>query len=98
MSKIASLQSALNSSGGKIAPVAVSTSVTTAAAAYNGAGKAPSREGQANISAWLHKDFKRSIRLVQARKTENATLQDLMAEAFNDLFSKYNVPTVREEA
>jgi hypothetical protein len=46
---------------------------------------------------WLARDLKKSIRLVQARKTENATLQDLMAEAFNDLFSKYNVPTINQE-
>jgi hypothetical protein len=28
---------------------------------------------------------------------DQAALQDLMAEAFNDLFSKYNVPTVSQE-
>jgi len=97
MSKLATLQNALNSSGGKPAPLAVSTPGPTAVPAIGGAGKPPSRVNQDNISAWLHKDFKRSIRLVQAKKQSNATLQDLMAEAFNDLFSKYNVPTVNQE-
>jgi hypothetical protein len=46
--------------------------------------KPQSRTGQVNISAWLHPDFKSS-------------LQNLMAEALNDLFAKYNVPTIRED-
>jgi hypothetical protein len=50
-----------------------------------------------NISAWLNADFKSGLRLVQARKGGSAALQDLMAEALNDLFTKYNVPTVRQE-
>ena len=49
-----------------------------------------SRAGQVNISAWLHPDFKSSLRLVQVRKGRNAALQDLMAEALNDLFIKYD--------
>jgi hypothetical protein len=97
MSKLASLQNALNSSGGKPAPLTVAAPVAIAPPTNGGAGKPPSRANQDNISAWLHKDFKRSIRLVQAKKQSNATLQDLMAEAFNDLFSKYNVPTVNQE-
>jgi hypothetical protein len=94
MSKIATLQNALNSSSGRNAAVAVATSEP---AVLTKAGKPPSRAHQANISAWLHKDFKKSIRLVQAKRPDNSSLQDLMAEAFNDLFSKYNVPTVNQE-
>jgi hypothetical protein len=33
-----------------------------------------------------------SFRLIQAQ--DNRPLQDLAAEAFNELFRKYNVPTV----
>jgi hypothetical protein len=58
--------------------------------------KPQSRAGQVNISAWLHPDFKSSLRLVQARKGRNAALQDLMGEALNDLFAKYDVPTIRQ--
>jgi hypothetical protein len=96
MSKIANLQNALNSSSGRTAPVAVADRPVVAPST-RAARKQPTRAEQVNMSAWLHKDFKKSIRLVQAKKTENATLQDLMAEAFNDLFSKYNVPAVNEE-
>jgi len=90
MSKLANLQNALKSSSGRtsapihpVQPVAKTTSY-----------KAPSRVGNVNMSAWLPRDFKKSVRLVQAKKVDSATIQDLMAEAFNDLFSKYNVPTV----
>jgi hypothetical protein len=56
---------------------------------------APSREGKTNITAYLSPDFKASLRLIQARTS--ASLQTLIAEALNDLFSKYDVPTVRED-
>jgi hypothetical protein len=58
--------------------------------------KATAREGKKNIAAWLPSDFKKSIRLVQAKLPGDPSLEDLMAEAFNDLFIKYNVPTVRQ--
>ena len=95
MSKIANLQSALNSNSGR--PPSSPTANRSTTPPMTPATRQPGRAGQVNISAWLHKDFKKSIRLVQAKKTERATLQDLMAEAFNDLFSKYNVPAVNEE-
>ena len=42
----------------------------------------------------LSEDFKRSLRLIQAHQGSGCTLEQLAAEALNDLFSKYNVPTV----
>ena len=42
----------------------------------------------------LSEDFKRSLRLVQAHRGHGCTLEQLAAEALNDLFSKYNVPTI----
>jgi len=59
--------------------------------------KSPSREGKENISAWLHPDFKKGLRLTQLRKEEKTYLDDLLAEALNDLFRKYDVPTVAHE-
>jgi hypothetical protein len=56
---------------------------------------APSREGKTNITAYLAPGFKSSLRLIQARN--GASLQALVAEALNDLFVKYNVPTVKED-
>ena len=95
MSNIATLQNALNTSSGK-KPAPVASSSTTATPETT-APRPPSRAGQVNISSWLSKDFKKSLRLVQAKRSENATIQDLMAEALNDLFSKYNVPTVNQD-
>ncbi len=57
--------------------------------------KAPSREGKTNITAYLSPDYKASLRLIQSKR--NRSLQSLMAEALNDLFTKYDVPTVRGE-
>jgi hypothetical protein len=97
MSKMQNLQQALRQSPGK--PVAAPEPV--ASPAYPPVSIPPakplSRAGQVNISAWLHPDFKSSLRLVQARKGRNAALQDLMAEALNDLFVKYDVPTIRQD-
>jgi hypothetical protein len=56
---------------------------------------APSREGKTNITAYLSPDFKVSLRLIQART--GVSLQTLVAEALNDLFTKYDVPTVRSD-
>jgi hypothetical protein len=59
-----------------------------------GSYKAPSRENKTPITAYLSLDYKTSLRLIQAR--ENRSIQALIAEALNDLFAKYNVPTVNE--
>lgn len=56
---------------------------------------APSREGKTNITAYLSPDYKSSLRLIQARTGKS--LQDLIAEALNDMFSKYDVPVIRED-
>jgi hypothetical protein len=97
MSKMQSLQQALSQSTRKNPsgpePAAANSPASVAATAP----KSRSRAGQVNISAWLHPDFKSSLRLVQAGKGRNAALQDLMAEALNDLFIKYDVPTIRED-
>jgi hypothetical protein len=96
MSKIQNLQQALSRSTGKVtAPEPVAEHRPAAVPANS--QRLPSRQGQVNISAWLDGNFKSSLRLVQARKGGNATLQNLLAEALNDLFTKYDVPTIRPE-
>ncbi len=70
------------------APVTVTTP-TSAPTSY----VAPSREGKVNITAYLVPDYKASLRLIQARTGKS--LQTLISEALNDLFTKYDVPTVR---
>jgi hypothetical protein len=54
--------------------------------------KAPSREGKLPITGYLSPDYKASLRLIQAKR--GGTTQALLAEALNDLFTKYDVPTV----
>jgi len=92
------LQQALRQSTGKTLPAPEPVAgITPANPPVPAMPRKPSgREGQVNISAWLHADFKSSLRLVQARKGRNAALQDLMAEALNDLFTKYDVPTIQQ--
>jgi len=54
------------------------------------AALAPSREGKINVSAYFPPEVKASLRLVQAKR--GGKVQDLLAEALNLLFAKYNVP------
>lgn len=57
--------------------------------------KAPSRDGKVPINVYLAADYKRSLRLVQAQSGKS--LQAIVAEALNDVFTKYRVPTVSEK-
>ncbi len=49
------------------------------------------RVGRVNVTGYFDPAVKQSIRLIQAKHPDR-TLQDLLAEALNDLFAKYNVP------
>jgi hypothetical protein len=91
MAKAANLQNALERYNTRKPQPAASDGAPSAKTA---SPRQASRIGHVNLGAWLPADFKKSIRLVQAKKLENSAFQDLMAEAFNDLFAKYNVPTV----
>ena len=57
--------------------------------------KAPSRTGKTNLTAYLSQDYKRNMRLIQAKTGKS--LQALIAEALNDLFTKHDVPTIDRE-
>lgn len=83
MTKKSNLQSALEQAKGKIqVPVK-----TESASGY----KQPSRIGKTNITGYFVPAVKSSFRLIQVKHPEK-TIQDLLAEALNDLFAKYNVP------
>ena len=99
MSKMQNLQQALRQSTGKskTTPEPSLSASPTPIEKRENPRKPPSRAEQVSISAWMHPDFKSSLRLVQARKGRNATLQDLMSEALNDLFVKYDVPTIEKQ-
>jgi hypothetical protein len=51
----------------------------------------PGRVGKVNITGYFDPAVKKSIRLIQAHDPK-LTVQDLLAEALNDLFAKHNVP------
>jgi hypothetical protein len=103
MSKMEGLQQALKNNSGKAnpepqRPKAPAQSVAKPAAKP----KVSSREGKEYIGAWLNADFGTSLRMVQIRRRKDTEgrkvyLDDLIAEALNDLFLKYDVPTVFHE-
>lgn len=98
--RMKSLQQALNSTAG--APAKRSPKHSTAPAVVsNDAPKSPKNPpkhpGKESITTWLHPDFKKSLRLVQLRKEGKFYLDDLIAEALNDLFRKYDAPIVTHE-
>jgi hypothetical protein len=88
----AALQKALQ--GGGKPPPTTETNAERQPAERAGSYKAPSREGKTPITAYLSQDFKSGLRLIQAKR--GGTVQDLIAEALNDLFTKHQVPTVSE--
>jgi hypothetical protein len=53
---------------------------------------AKGREGKIHVGAYLDPAFRKSLRMVQAQ-TDN-DMQELLSEALNDMFRKYNVPVV----
>jgi hypothetical protein len=54
-------------------------------------GTKPYRAGRVNVTGYFDPGVKQSLRLIQAKHPDRS-VQDLLAEALNDLFSKYNVP------
>lgn len=86
MAKLDALKAALNSSANQNAAPSVQ---------IVNKQKAKSREGKTNVSAWLNPEYKASLRKIQAKDTTRK-LDDLIAEALNDLFIKHKVPTVRD--
>lgn len=97
MSKVSALQASLEKTSGKqMTPAhpgspSSTVSMTVAQSTY----KAPSREGKIHIGAYLHPDFKRSLRLVQAQTGED--VQTVVVRALNNLFSSHNVPVIDQK-
>ena len=88
MTKTNRLQNALKE---KAQGSIVSAEQTEAKQRDRGSKKTASRTYKVMISAYMPKEVRASFHLIQAKNPERQ-LQDLMAEAFNDLFAKYNVP------
>jgi hypothetical protein len=71
-------------------PLTASKAETPERVSVGAATPAASREGKINVSAYFPPEVKASLRLVQAKR--GGKVQDLLAEALNLLFAKYNVP------
>jgi hypothetical protein len=89
-SKMADIQRQLERATGR-ATVAVKIQHPVPATAPT-TTKVPSREGKIHIGAYLHPDFKTSLRLVQARTGKD--IQTLLAGALNELFRAHNAPVI----
>lgn len=101
MSKFSAIQQQLEKASGRkgaattVAPQSATTVVANTEPPPATIYKAPSREGKTHIGAYLHPDFKRSLRLVQAQTGED--VQELLARALNELFRAHNVPVIDQE-
>jgi hypothetical protein len=96
-SKMAAIQAQLERATGRAPATAVPASPTPPAPPQVAAPRPvsvrpPSREGMIHIGAYLHPDFKTSLRLVQARTGKD--IQTLIADALNELFRAHNAPVV----
>ena len=91
-SKLANIQDALDKT--RAAPPALvrETRAEVTSPTVAARQRQANRQGKINLAAWLHPGFKASMRLVQARRP--GSIQELMEEALNDLFAKYDVPQV----
>jgi hypothetical protein len=90
-SKMADIQRQLERATGRAA-VSVVAPTQPSPESQPETAKAPSREGKIHIGAYLHPDFKASLRLVQARTGKD--IQALIADALNELFRANNVPVI----
>lgn len=84
--KVADIQAQLERAAGRTPSSAPAVDTAPRKAAMG------SREGKAHIGAYLDPGFRKSVRMVQAQTDHD--LQQLLAEALNDLFRKYNVPVI----
>ncbi len=95
MTNLKNLQHAASEAAGKESPKRRTAEPAPAPlAATAPPARINARAGKIAMTFHLSEDFKRSLRLVQARRGHGCTLEQLAAEALNDLFSKYNVPTI----
>lgn len=89
-SKASAIQEQLERAQGRKAPANDRT--TTGDQDTRHAAKGEGRAGKVHLGAYLNPEFRKSFRMVQAQTDKD--MQELIAEAFNDLFRKYNVPVV----
>ena len=52
------------------------------------------RAGQIHLGAWVNADYGKSLMLAQVKTGRKK--HELIREAYNDLFAKYDVPVIEE--
>ena len=79
-----------------IAQIAVEAPAASGPVRAGQGGRAPSRAGQTNISGWFDMPVKLKLdelRVARQRALgRRVTQQELLSEAYNDLFKKYGLP------
>ena len=88
--RLAGLKSALETASGRVRPSLPPAEQAPFPAAP--AEKGASRNGKVHVGAWLSPAYKTSLRMIQVKSDKD--FQKLISEALNDLFAKYDVPTV----
>ena len=84
------LATAIRTAGGGTrhpAPATIETPLST-----TGGYKQPSRQGTKPVTAHYPKEVSDRLKILAVE--QNTTLQDLIAEALNDLFAKYGKPEI----
>ena len=101
MAKKMNLAAALAANKGEETSPATPTPKPEAVATATPVGKtarAPSRAGQTNVSGWFDMPVKHTLeelRLARQKQLgRRVTIQEIMGEAFNDIFKKYGFPEV----
>jgi hypothetical protein len=87
---LAALQSGLEAASGKHPPAI--RRAAPAAVADAEAKPANGRAGQIHLGAWVSGDFGKSLMLAQVKT--GLKKHELIREAYNDLFAKYDVPVI----
>src|SRR5215216_6472285 len=92
---LAALQSGLEAASGKPrtlrpapAPAAEQPPAESTPKSANG------RAGQIHLGAWVNADYGKSLMLAQVKTGRKK--HELVREAYNDLFAKYDVPVIEE--
>jgi len=92
--RLAALQSGLEAASGKPRTTPATARVAAAPAADDAAKPATGRAGQIHLGAWVAADYGKSLMLAQVKTGRKK--HELIREAYNDLFAKYDVPVIDE--
>lgn len=91
------LQSGLEAASGKprtLRPAPASSPTAEQLPAESAPKPANGRAGQIHLGAWVNADYGKSLMLVQVKTGRKK--HELIREAYNDLFAKYDVPIIEK--